>query len=105
MPVLAINGTHDAQVPYEENLATIRVPDALCLTRRDASRNMARFYRMQITPDLFGGAVLFRNWGRIGTQGQKQRQWWSDDSGAEMAMQDWAARKIRKGYRPAHDMP
>lgn len=79
--------------------------DALCLTRRDALRNMARFYRMQITPDLFGGAVLVRNWGRIGTQGQEQRQWWSDDSGAEMAMQDWAARKIRKGYRRAHDMP
>lgn len=79
--------------------------DALCLIRCDPSRNMARFYRMQISPDLFGGAVLVRNWGRIGTQGQEQRQWWSDDSCADAALQDWAARKIRKGYRKAHEQP
>lgn len=32
------------------------------LTRRDPSRNLARFYRMLIVPTLFGEWVLLREW-------------------------------------------
>ena len=34
--------------------------------RRDAARNMNRFYRLTVTRDLFGTVVLVREWGRIG---------------------------------------
>lgn len=40
------------------------------LTRRDPVRNLSRFYRMLIVPDLFGQWVLLREWGRIGAGGQ-----------------------------------
>lgn len=76
---------------------------ALHLIRCDPSCNMARFYRMQIAPDLFGGVVLIRHWGRIGTSGQERRQWWPVSSMAETALQDWAAKKLRKGYRAVPD--
>ena len=38
--------------------------------RRDAARNMARFYQLRIEPSLFGGVLLITCWGRIGTQGR-----------------------------------
>ncbi len=39
------------------------------LRRVDPARNMARFYRMQMQPTLFGGVTLIREWGRIGQAG------------------------------------
>ena len=41
-------------------------PDQMGLRCEDASRNMRRFYRMVVQRDLFGGASLIREWGRIG---------------------------------------
>jgi predicted DNA-binding WGR domain protein len=35
----------------------------------DPSLNMARFYRMQMQPSLFGGVTIIREWGRIGQAG------------------------------------
>jgi WGR domain len=40
------------------------------LHRIDASRIMRRFYRLDIAPDLFGGFLLMKQWGRIGARGQ-----------------------------------
>jgi predicted DNA-binding WGR domain protein len=37
------------------------------LSRRDTSRNLARFYRQFIAPKLWGQWTLFREWGRIGS--------------------------------------
>ena len=31
---------------------------------------MHRFYRLDIQPDLFGGFLLMKQWGRIGARGQ-----------------------------------
>jgi hypothetical protein len=31
-----------------------------------------RYYRMEIWPDLFGRALLVRQWGRIGTEGRRR---------------------------------
>ena len=39
------------------------------LTKIDAARNMARFYSLDLQPDLFGGWALVRRWGRIGRRG------------------------------------
>ena len=38
----------------------------MVLTRIDNSKNERRFYRMDITPGLFGDWGLVREWGRIG---------------------------------------
>jgi predicted DNA-binding WGR domain protein len=40
------------------------------LRRIDAAHNMRRFYRLDIEPDLFGGFLLMKQWGRIGVRGQ-----------------------------------
>lgn len=69
-----------------------------CLTRIDPARNMARYYRMDIAPDLFGGVTLTRNWGRIGTQGAQRCEWFPAVDQAESARLCWIDRKIRKGY-------
>jgi predicted DNA-binding WGR domain protein len=31
---------------------------------------MRRFYLLDVQPDLFGGVLLVKQWGRIGTQGR-----------------------------------
>jgi predicted DNA-binding WGR domain protein len=38
--------------------------------RIEPEKNMARFYRMDIQPELFGGWCFIREWGRIGWPGQ-----------------------------------
>jgi WGR domain len=45
------------------------------LRRVDASQNMRRFYRLDIVPDLFGGFLLMKQWGRIGARGQIARSY------------------------------
>lgn len=73
-------------------------PAPICLTRIDRARNMARFYRLDIAPDLFGGVTLIRNWGRIGGAGREQREWFAVRDQAESVRQVWITRKTRKGY-------
>jgi predicted DNA-binding WGR domain protein len=43
---------------------------ALHLRHIDPARNMCRFYRLDIQPDLFGRILLVKQWGRVGTQGR-----------------------------------
>lgn len=75
-------------------------PCSVLLERHDPTRNMARFYRIEIAPDLFGGVVLIRNWGRSGCQGREHRQWFADLPDARQEQQAWLRRKLRRGYGP-----
>ena len=43
---------------------------AVNLTRTDHARRMARFYVLDVQPDLFGQWCFVREWGRIGRPGQ-----------------------------------
>jgi predicted DNA-binding WGR domain protein len=43
---------------------------AVELRRIDEARNMRRFYRLDMQPDLFGGVLLVKQWGRIGAGGR-----------------------------------
>jgi predicted DNA-binding WGR domain protein len=36
------------------------------LVKRDPEKRQARFYRLELWPDLFGGVSLAREYGRIG---------------------------------------
>lgn len=71
---------------------------ALVLTRIDAGKNMQRFYKLDIQPDLFGGWSLIREWGRLGRAGQVRIQNFPTRGTADLAMVGHYSRKARKGY-------
>ena len=43
---------------------------AVTLHRIDLAQNMARFYALDVQPDLFGCILLVKAWGRIGGRGR-----------------------------------
>lgn len=69
------------------------------LVRCDSSRNMARFYRLELRLTLFGEMVLIRRWGRIGTEGRRQECFLADTSDGMRSLQEWCQKKQRRGYR------
>lgn len=73
-------------------------PTEMQMRRIDNARNMRRFYRMSIQPDLFGGASLIREWGRIGARGQMLIEQHPDEGHAVTALMKLAAVKKRRGY-------
>lgn len=72
--------------------------EIILLTRVDRDRNMARFYRLAIEPTLFGGFVLRRTWGRLGTWGQSRLFYCPDLDTAHEHRVRLTAQKLRKGY-------
>lgn len=69
------------------------------LERRDPTRNMARFYVLAVEPTLFGeGAALVREWGRLGTIGQRRLDLHQSPSAAGEALDVWLSRKLKRGY-------
>ncbi len=78
-------------------------PYRLYAERKDAAKNMARYYAMDISLDLFGQACLTRRWGRIGSAGQRMSHHFTDESEAVKLFLDIARHKRARGYRPAAD--
>lgn len=71
------------------------------LRKIDQSRNMARFYHVDIVPNLFGEISVMRSWGRIGTYGRTMvHTCLSPDQAMEAAKQLVTA-KLRRGYDPS----
>ncbi|MCM2500838.1 WGR domain-containing protein [Neorhizobium galegae] len=73
--------------------------EPLLLTRRDPTRNMARFYVLNVEPDLFNGAALTRNWGRIGTKGRFRIDLFESRQEAERRFLALVSSKVKRGYR------
>ena len=73
-------------------------PDRLRLHRIDATKNMRRYYQMIVERDLFGGASLVREWGRIGSGGQICRSYHSDEGQAVNALAQIMTAKQKRGY-------
>jgi len=73
-------------------------PTDLHLRRIDPACNMRRFYRLSVQRDLFGGACLIREWGRIGYRGQVLIETYEDEGKAITALIKLAAIKRRRGY-------
>jgi predicted DNA-binding WGR domain protein len=73
-------------------------PDEAALTRIRPECNEWRFYRMAIWPDLFGRALLVRQWGRIGTQGRLRLDPHPDAGAAINALARLARAKRQRGY-------
>jgi predicted DNA-binding WGR domain protein len=74
---------------------------ALILTRENPAQNMARFYRLDVQPDLFGGWALWREWGRIGRAGQVRRDPYPTQAEATEAKRKLSDAKERRGYHKA----
>jgi predicted DNA-binding WGR domain protein len=74
-------------------------PDRAVLTRVRPERNEWRFCRLEVWPDLFGQALLARNWGRIGTGGRLRLDPCPDPGAAINALARLARAKRRRGYR------
>ena len=71
----------------------------LLLHRIDPTRNMARFYRLSIEPNLFGGVSLVRTWGRIGGASRAKIEIFDGPAEAQRQLGTWRERKLRRGYR------
>lgn len=71
------------------------------LHRVDPDLNMARFYRVEVLPDLFGEVIVERRWGRIGGRGQSHSASYRSTSLAEAAASRLIVAKERRGYRVA----
>lgn len=68
------------------------------LTRRDPTRNLHRYYRLDVQPDLFGAWCLIREWGRIGQGGQRRSTPYPNAAQAQAALERQRRRKERRGY-------
>lgn len=68
------------------------------LRRIDPARNMARFYRIQMQPTLFGGVTLVREWGRIGQAGTCRHDQYKTAEDAQSALNAMRRSKLRRGY-------
>lgn len=73
------------------------------LHRLDPDLNMARFYRVEVLPDLFGQIILERRWGRIGGRGQARAMSYPSLAQAEAAAVALIQLKTRRGYRGLTD--
>ncbi|MEH2560074.1 putative DNA-binding WGR domain protein [Bradyrhizobium algeriense] len=72
---------------------------AIMLTRVDHHYNMARYYKLDIQPTLFGECSLVREWGRIGRAGTVRIEAYSSRGLADIAMISKWAQKRKRGYR------
>ena len=85
-----------------ERPAPVQLPlfaEAASLIRVRPERNEFRYYRMEIWPDLFGRALLLRQWGRIGTRGRHRLDPHPDPGAAINALAALARHKRRRGYQ------
>jgi predicted DNA-binding WGR domain protein len=71
---------------------------AVYMERSDDTRNLARFYQVDIQPTLFGEWAVVSQWGRIGTHGRTQQDWFTSLREAQVAQARRVARKRRRGY-------
>jgi predicted DNA-binding WGR domain protein len=71
---------------------------AITLTRSDPSRNIHRYYRLDVQPDLFGAWCFIREWGRIGRGGQIRSVPFPTLSEAKGAVERQRRAKERRGY-------
>jgi len=73
-------------------------PDKMHLRRVDPMKNMNRFYALTVQRDLFGGASLIREWGRLGSPGRVVIEHHRDEGHAVNALSDLVAAKRKRGY-------
>jgi predicted DNA-binding WGR domain protein len=68
------------------------------LTRTDPTRNINRFYVVDITPTLFGEWAVLREWGRRGSPGYHAVEQLSTAREAHADEQRTIKRRLQRGY-------
>lgn len=71
---------------------------AVVLRRIDPERDMFRFYRLDVQPNLFGGWTFIREWGRIGRPGTVRTLPCPTEAEALAALERQRRRKEGRGY-------
>lgn len=72
--------------------------NAVILYRIDQVKNMYRFYRLDVQPDLFGQWCVIREWGRIGSTGQMRALPFPTCQEAQEALDRQRRIKESRGY-------
>ena len=65
----------------------------------DPSRDLLRYYQIQIQEDLFGGWSLIREWGEQGKGGPVKKSHFLDYDEAMESLFQIRNRQIKRGYR------
>jgi predicted DNA-binding WGR domain protein len=68
-------------------------------TRTDPTRNIDRFYIVDVTPTLFGEWAVLREWGRRGSPGTVRLDSYRRRDEAQIAMCRVIKRRRQRGYR------
>ncbi|MBA83299.1 MAG: hypothetical protein CMO01_33590 [Thalassobius sp.] len=68
------------------------------LEKHDPEKNIARYYRMSVLPNLFGEWTLRREWGRIGRGGQTRMDLFRNQAEAESALETLSDAKRKRDY-------
>lgn len=68
------------------------------LEKRIPAKNVARFYRLAVLPNLFGEWTLYREWGRIGQGSMIRLDCFATQEKALAALSALEARKRQRGY-------
>ncbi|VVT01305.1 WGR domain-containing protein [Hoeflea sp. EC-HK425] len=78
----------------------IAQPYHIYIERTDPTKNMARYYALEISGTLFGETCLTRTWGRIGRRGQSKMHMFENEQKAVDLFLDLMRQKRSRGYRP-----
>lgn len=73
-------------------------------TRIDAAKNIRRFWLSVVTPTMFGGWSVLREWGRIGSPGRVQLRTFGSEEEAQRAEQQGIKKRLRHGYLETQDV-
>lgn len=68
------------------------------LEKHVPAKNVDRFYRLAVLPNLFGEWTLYREWGRIGRGGRIRLDCFATYEQAMAALLALEARKRQRGY-------
>jgi predicted DNA-binding WGR domain protein len=68
------------------------------LTKKHQTKNVFRFYLIQVVPGLFGQWGVLREWGRIGQPGTVRKDWYGDEAQAQAASSKLLNQKLKRGY-------
>ena len=71
---------------------------AITLKRSNVAKNLHRYYRLDVQPDLFGAWCFICEWGRIGRAGQVKSVPFPTPADAEAALERQHRRKDSRGY-------
>jgi predicted DNA-binding WGR domain protein len=82
----------------DDDFKARRFSGDIILRRVDPAKNMCRFYRLDVQPDLFGAWCLIREWGRIGSAGQVRSIPYDTAAAAHEALARQRRVKERRGY-------